>query len=201
MKIPHSQGGKWPAIENPKLKDSIALHGICATKAILICILEQHSAVLTIRQFFFLFKQWYIYILQELKQQTSARCVCVSSTNQSHSIWERQIILFRQGLFSCFRIWRFVFFFWSPGTFICLGFCLVKFLHWFIITLFHFQHQFWRFPVQCSDFAAQPSPAEHCWGAHCWHINQGRREQFTGRFQLSPVKNVQLGIPFLWNAS
>lgn len=165
MKTPHSPGGKWPAIENPKLK---GLHSTTCD----LC--NKGNSNLGFRTAFS--SSDYQTILFSVLTMIHSHSGFYRNWNNkqlnsgfvyhpliSHSIRDRQTILFRQGLFLCFRIsfGSFVFFFLSPGTFLYLGFWLVKFLHWFFIILFHFQHQFWRFPAQCSDFAAQPSPAEH----------------------------------------
>lgn len=165
MKIPHSPEGKWPVIKNPKLKGlHITTCGLCNKgnsnwyfRTAFSC--SDYQTILFFFSFLFNNDAFTFQFLQDLKQQRSVQWVCVSSTNQSHSIWDRKLIIFRQGLLSCFRIWV-CFVFWSPGTFMYLGSWLLKFLHCFFIIFFHFQHQFWRFPVQCSDFAAQPSPAE-----------------------------------------
>lgn len=206
MKTPHSPGGKWPAIENPKLK---GLHSTTCD----LC--NKGNSNLGFRTA--LSSSDYQTILFSLLTMIHSHSGFYRNWNNkqlnsgflyhpliSHSIWDRQTILFRQGLFLCFRIsfGSFVFFFFESWHFHVSGFLTGE------VSPLVFHHII-PFPAPVLEVSstvirlcclAQPSRTL-CWRTHCRHINQGRREEFTGTFQITPVKSVQLGVPFSQSAS
>lgn len=157
MKIPHSPGGKWSALENLKLKGLYSITcGLCnkGNSNLYFGTAFSCSDYQTIPFSFLTMMHLHCSFCRNWNNKQMHNGF-VYHPLISHSIWDRQIILFRQGLFLYFG---YFFFFLSSGTFIYLDFWLLKCLHWFFIILFHFLHQFWDF--QCSIQTLLLSPAQ-----------------------------------------
>lgn len=203
MKIPHSPEGKWPVIKNPKLKGlHITTCGLCNKgnsnwyfRTAFSC--SDYQTIL----FFFLFFLTMMHLHSSFYRIWNNKEVC--SEFVYHPLirvtqYETENSLFSGKVYSHVLEFGFVLFF---GVLALSCIWVLDYWNFSIVFSSYFSISSISFGgFQCSVQTLLLSPAQqNNWlkNSLLAHQPQGRREQFTGIFQISPVKKCPAGCPIL----